>query len=245
MSEYRLFAFDLDGTLTQHRCQLEAENRHLLDRIRTFADVVIVGGNRVQAILEQTDRYPADILGNYGMECAYYDRQAGVHRPQHPVSVPVDAEQAARQIRRFREWTGMTDYTGDSYILHPSGIITIPMLGLEASLEEKLRFDPLRTQRQIWLPVLQEFFPERDVLISGTTSFDLVPRPYSKLYALTTYCSQRAIALKKVLFFGDDWRPGGNDESVYRSGIAFVPVPHYTRLTAAFEHALADTGILN
>ncbi len=64
----KLICFDVDGTLTQYKTPLEAENRALLDKLSKIYKLVLVGAGSCKRIFEQTNAYPIDIIGNYGME---------------------------------------------------------------------------------------------------------------------------------------------------------------------------------
>ena len=55
----------------------------------------------------------------------------------------------------------------------------------------------------------------------------MAPRPYNKFYALDKYCKQRGILREEVVYVGDDYGQGGNDESVYLSDINFIKVDNY------------------
>ena len=72
-------------------------------------------------------------------------------------------------------------------------------------------------------------FPEFNVFVGGSSSFDLAPKPYDKRYALERYCAAHGIALSEAAFCGDDYGPGGNDECVYRAGVRFFKVDDYRR----------------
>ena len=58
----------------------------------------------------------------------------------------------------------------------------------------------------------------------------MAPAPRDKAYALSEYCREKGIAHEEVVYVGDDYGPGGNDESVYLSDFGFVKVDDYTRL---------------
>ena len=49
----------------------------------------------------------------------------------------------------------------------------------------------------------------------------------SWLWAPTDYCRAHGYLPEEVLFVGDDYGMGGNDESVYRSEIDFVEIDDY------------------
>ena len=64
--------FDLDGTLTQHRSPLTAENRAELERLDKKYKLIMVGAGGARRIYDQMGAYPIDIIGNYGMQYARY-----------------------------------------------------------------------------------------------------------------------------------------------------------------------------
>lgn len=55
----------------------------------------------------------------------------------------------------------------------------------------------------------------------------MAPKPYDKYYALDLYCKENNITYENVVFVGDDYGIGGNDESVYKSDIAFLCIDNY------------------
>ena len=110
---------------------------------------------------------------------------------------------------------------------HDSGVVTIALLGTKADLADKLAFDPDRSRRRAVYGEVKALFPDYKVFVGGSSSFDIVPRPYDKLYALERYCARHGFAREEVVFFGDDYLEGGNDRQVYESDIAFVPVDDY------------------
>ena len=65
---YRLIAFDLDGTLTQHKTKLAQPNLGVLDTLRAKYKLLMVGAGMCSRIFNQMNGYPIDIIGNYGMQ---------------------------------------------------------------------------------------------------------------------------------------------------------------------------------
>ena len=124
---------------------------------------------------------------------------------------------------------------------HPSGAVTIPLLGTKALLPDKLAFDPDRKKRRAFYADVCALFPELNVFVGGSSSFDMVPRPYDKRYALGLYCETHGLSPADVLYVGDDYGPGGNDESVYRSDIPFLTIDDYRETPRKLREALAET----
>lgn len=52
-------------------------------------------------------------------------------------------------------------------------------------------------------------------------------RPHDKRYALAEYCKKNGFSHDEVLFIGDDYGEGGNDESVYLSDFNFLTIDDY------------------
>ncbi len=55
----------------------------------------------------------------------------------------------------------------------------------------------------------------------------MAPRPYNKYYALDKYCKENDISHDEVVYVGDDYGLGGNDEPIYLSDINFIKVDNY------------------
>ena len=75
INKIKLIAFDLDGTLTQHKTPLSPEHREVLDNLSKKYKLLMVGAGMCNRIFEQMGHYPIDIIGNYGLEFAEYDHE--------------------------------------------------------------------------------------------------------------------------------------------------------------------------
>ena len=75
MDKIKLIAFDLDGTLTQHKTKLSQEHREILFKLKEKYTLVMVGAGQVRRIFDQMDQFPIDIIGNYGMQYARYNEE--------------------------------------------------------------------------------------------------------------------------------------------------------------------------
>ena len=73
MKDIKLIAFDLDGTLTQHKTPLCSEYREILFKLKEKYMLVMVGAGQAQRIFEQMQKFPIDVIGNYGMQYARYN----------------------------------------------------------------------------------------------------------------------------------------------------------------------------
>ena len=235
MDQIKLVAFDLDGTLTQHKEPLGEENRRVLDALAQRYRLVMVGAGQAGRIFRQMGGYPMDIIGNYGLQYARYDVQSGELQMVRDLQLPCDRESVERRIAVLRQRFGYEDFAGESVEYHPSGCVTFPVLGTKAQQADKLAFDPERTKRRAVYDLVVQAFPEYHVFVGGSSSFDMAPQPYNKYHALDEYCRQLGITHDQVVYMGDDYGQGGNDESVYLSDIPFITVDDYRTLPQRAE----------
>ncbi len=226
----KLIAFDLDGTLTQHKTKLSDKNRAVLDRLGEKYSLLMVGAGQCARIFNQLGKYPIDVIGNYGLQYARYNSDSGEIDIVKDLTFPCDRESVEKRVTMLREKYGFTEYAGENVEFHPSGCVTFPILGTAAKAEDKLAFDPDRAKRRKIYDEVCEVFNEYVVFVGGSSSFDMAPKPYNKYYALDLYCKEKGLSHDEVVFVGDDYGMGGNDESVYVSDFGFVCVDDYQRL---------------
>ena len=234
----KLIAFDLDGTLTQHKTKLDDRNRSVLDRLSEKYTLLMVGAGQCMRIFNQMDGYPIDIIGNYGLQFARYDKITASPIIERDETFPYDRESVEKRVTMLRKKYGYTEYAGENVEFHPSGCVTFPLLGTKAAQEDKLSFDPDRTKRRKIYADVCDVFSEYIVFVGGSSSFDMAPKPYNKYYALDIYCKEKGIAHSEAVFVGDDYGMGGNDESVYKSDFGFICVDDYTKLENYLEKLL-------
>lgn len=223
----KVIAFDLDGTLTQHKQPMDPQTRQMLDRLGREYQLLMVGAGQVGRIFRQMEGYPIDIIGNYGLQYATYNADTKEMDLQRDESFSCDRASVEQRAMEIRERYGYTKYAGESVEFHPSGCVTLALLGTRAVQADKLAFDPDRRKRRLFYKEVTERFPDYNVFIGGSSSFDMAPKPYDKYYALDLYCREHGLKHEEVLFVGDDYGQGGNDESVYLSDFPFLCIDDY------------------
>ena len=223
----KIIAMDLDGTLTQHKEKLSAEHREVLDKLSQKYKLLMVGAGQVGRIFNQMEQFPIDILGNYGLQYAEYRPETGQIEIVENLTFPCDRESVEKRVTMLREKYGFTQFAGENVEFHASGCVTFPVLGTKAKQEDKLAFDPDRSKRRAIYEDVKQVFSDYVVFVGGSSSFDMAPAPYNKAYALAKYCESRGIAHDEVVYVGDDYGPGGNDESVYLSDFNYLTIDDY------------------
>lgn len=66
--------------------------------------------------------------------------------------------------------------------------------------------------------------------MGGSSSFDMAPMGYDKATALDRYCKEYGFTHEQVVYVGDDYGLGGNDESVFLSDFNFIKIDDYKTL---------------
>ena len=223
----KLIAMDLDGTLTQHKQPLEPAHHEALVALSKKYKLLMAGAGQVMRVFNQLGQFPVDIIGNYGLQYGKYNAETKTIDILCDDSFPVNREEAERRVTMLREKYGYTDFTGDNVEYHPSGCLTFPLLGTKANPADKLAFDPDRKKRRAFYQDVVETFHDYNVFVGGSSSFDMSPKPYNKYYALDLYCKEMGLKHENVLYIGDDYGLGGNDESVYLSDFPYLTIDDY------------------
>ena len=237
-NKIKLIAFDLDGTLTQHKTPLSAEHREILTQLSKKYKLLMAGAGMCMRIFNQLEKFPIDILGNYGLQFGEYNETTGELEIKENLTFPCDRESVEKRVTMLREKYGFTEFAGDNVEYHASGCVTFPVLGTKAKQEDKLAFDPDRSKRRAIYEDVKQVFSDYVVFVGGSSSFDMAPAPYNKAYALAKYCEARGIAHDEVVYVGDDYGPGGNDESVYLSDFNYITIDDYRDFPKVVAHLL-------
>lgn len=223
----KIIAMDLDGTLTQHKQPLDEVHRKALKKLSSKYKLLMVGAGQVMRIFNQLEHFPIDIIGNYGLQYGTYNENTGSMDIVRDLQFPIDKDSIEERVTNLREKFGYTDYAGDNVEFHPSGCITFPLLGTKANSEDKLSFDPDRVKRRKIYDEVVSAFSEYTVFVGGSSSFDMAPMPYNKYYALDIYCKENDLKHENIVYIGDDYGLGGNDESVYISDFPYFTIDDY------------------
>lgn len=225
----KLLAFDLDGTLTQHKTQIDDKNMETLVKLSEKYKLLMIGAGVCERIFKQLREFPIDIIGNYGMQYAKYNSETKkLDLIRNDGKECEDKQPIEEKAWYIRNKYGFTEFAGNNMEYHPSGCLTLPLLGTKALQADKLAFDPDRKKRRAFYDEVCEIFSDYNVFVGGSSSFDMAPKPFNKYYALDLYCRENGLAHSEAAYVGDDYGLGGNDESIFKSDFKFVCIDDYT-----------------
>lgn len=226
-AKIKVMAFDLDGTLSQHKTPFPQANKDALSALNEKYKLIMLGAGKMDRIFNQIDRFPIDVIGNYGLQYAKYNHETKSLDVIFSKTFPIDVERTEKIVTELRKKYSFENFSGSNVEYHPSGCITIPLLGTQVELGDKLKFDPKKAKRRAIYKEICALFPDYNVFVAGTSSFDLAPKPYTKYYALNKWCEENGYSHDEVVFVGDDYGEGGNDESIFLSDFNFLKIDNY------------------
>lgn len=224
----KLLVFDLDGTLSNHKCPMPEANRKLLDELGKRYHIIMCGAGNAPRIFKQMEQYPIEIVANYGMQHTKVVDGELVFTKE--VVCEVDKDFFREKTAYLREKYGYTEFYGEPIEFHKSGMVTIGLLGTEAPKELKIAFDPDRAKRRVMYPEVMEIFKDYTVYIGGSSSFDIVGKQYNKYDATMEYARMHGYTKEQVLFLGDDMGDGGGDSHIRLGGIDYLHILDYTKI---------------
>ena len=97
----KIIAMDLDGTLTQHKEKLSVEHKEILDRLAKRYKLLMVGAGQVGRIFNQMNKYPIDIIGNYGLQYATYNSKSGSMDIKRDLVFPTDKDSIEEKVENL------------------------------------------------------------------------------------------------------------------------------------------------
>lgn len=196
----------------------------------------MVGAGNCPRIYEQMCGYPIDILGNYGMqESRIIDGKFEIVRQD---TTEPDREYFVRMCSYLRHKYGYEEFRGEGIEFHASGMVTFPLIGTKALIEDKIAFDPTRAKRRKMYAEVLELFSDYTVFIGGTSSFDFSAKRYNKYDAILTYAEANGYTKDEVLYIGDDFEDGGGDSHVRIGGLDYIQITDYRKFGEAVASLL-------
>jgi hypothetical protein len=102
--------------------------------------------------------------------------------------------------------------------------VTFSALGQMAPKELKKKWNPDYKKRLKIKKALENYIPEFQINIRGTTSIDITKKGIDKVYAINQIEKHLNILKEEMLFVGDAIFPGGNDYPVKQVGIDCIEV---------------------
>lgn len=220
--------FDLDDTLAMSFQPPTPDMLTRLQKLLALMPVAIVsaaGFPRIQRdfldiIADSPHIHRFYIFPNSSAECFRY--QEGAWRLEYDfLLTSTERENIVLALKEAIKETGILEEHPkyEPRIIDRDVQIAYAALGLDASEEDKIAWDPDQSKRIKLKRAIEQRIPEFEVLVGGKTTVDITRKGITKAYGVKWLAEHLNIPIGEMLYVGDALYPGGNDAVVIPTGI--------------------------
>jgi phosphomannomutase len=235
ISQKKIIIFDLDGTLTKSKSDLDQEMASLICELLRLRYVAVTSGCSFQQFETQfLSRLPGNsklcnllLFPTCSASGYYYDRKRGCFYQAYTNHLSV--RDVKKILRSFQTVFAETKYVHPAKTYGPvfenrGSQLTFSALGQKAPLRFKRKWDPNQQKRLRLRKLLRTLLPDFEVSIGGTTSIDVTRKGVDKTLCVKKLKERLRVARKGMLFVGDALFRGGNDYIMKSTGIKCISV---------------------
>lgn len=224
---YKLYAFDLDDTLAESKCQISNEMADALNALLTKHSVCIITGGTIDQIMKQvvSKIHPSlfkrlHLMPTCGTTYIRLMNNEWTTLYSRKLS-DEDIELAMRTLEGGAKSLGLWEENPYGDIIENRGSqITFSALGQQAPAELKKTWDPTGKKKNLLRNYVAQLLPELEVRSGGSTSVDVTMKGIDKSYGIESLLNLTRVSKEEILFIGDRLDEGGNDHPVISTGVA-------------------------
>ena len=242
----RLIVFDLDGTLAESKSSLDTEMSALLhDLLGIIKVAVISGGDWPQFEKQLLSNLPHDeCLENLSLlpTCGtkFYQYSKDWEKLYSEDFTSDERKKIISSLNKAIDKTGFkVEKVWGETIEDRGSQITFSVLGQQAPIEEKKKWDPDFAKRKKIKAILDKDIPEFSVRLGGTTSVDVTKPGIDKAYGIEKLRDTLGISIQEMIFIGDALFPEGNDYPAKEAGVVSIRVKNPTESKRVIETIIA------
>lgn len=200
-----VFAFDVDGTLTDSRQTIDPEFATQFKKFISQNRVFLVTGSDYPKTLEQVGEEILNSVEAVYCCCGNTEYRQGILVNQNDFELNLEMKWYFEELlakSNFEPKTG-------NHIEERIGMVNFSILGRNATLEERKKYvewDKLTNEREELKNRIDSRYLHIDVTMGGETGLDIYPKGKDK--------SQVADLIPPFIYFGDRTELGGNDHSI-------------------------------
>jgi phosphomannomutase len=209
--------FDVDGTLTPARKEVDPKMVAFLAELRTEITIGFVGGSDLK---KQQEQLGPDVLGMFDYcfsENGLTAFKDGELIGQQSFSKYLGEETLTRVLNWTLHYlsTIKIPVKRGTFIEFRAGMLNISPIGRNCSQQERDAFEKFDTEagiRKAMVAAMKAEFADLNLTysIGGQISFDVFPNGWDK-----TFCLQYVTGFDAIHFFGDKTFEGGNDFEIF------------------------------
>ncbi len=233
LTSKKLLVFDLDGTLTKSKFNLDHQMASLLCRLLEKRTVAVVGGGNYKQFksqfldflkcpnekLQKLVVLPTSGAALYRYKRGWRPLYKHSLSPKEKNKILAAFEKALRDIKYVRP----TKIYG-TMIDDRQSQMTFSALGQKAPLAKKEWWHKKQDVRQVLRVALKKYLPQFEIRLGGLTSIDITKKGIDKAYGVAQIMKISRRRKADLLYIGDALFKGGNDYVVKKTGIATLAV---------------------
>jgi phosphomannomutase len=230
----KVIAFDLDGTLTESKSNLDKEMASLLCVLLQKRKIAVMGGgNREQFQKQFFDFLPCAktqlenlfMLPTSGASFFRFQKNDWQKVYQHHLSQNEKTKILDAFERTFKEIGYAKPRKAYGKIIEDrESQITFSALGQKAPLAKKEKWNKEIDLRRKLKKTLEKYLPKFEVRLGGLTSIDITKKGMDKAFGIQEIMKALSVSKKDIVYIGDSLYEGGNDVAVLRTGIDIIQV---------------------
>jgi len=230
----KLIVFDLDGTLTESKSNLDEEMATILCNLLEEWKVAVIGGGARKQFQKQFLAYlrcpkmrlenlfilPTSGASFFRFQKNNWKRVYQYHLSQkEKTKIYIAFKKAFKEIGYVKP-----KKTYGKIIEDRESQITFSALGQKAPLAQKEEWNQKNDVRRRLKKTLEKYLPGFEVRLGGLTSIDITKKGLNKAFGVKEIIKSLSLSKKDVVYIGDALYKGGNDAAVLKVGIDTIQV---------------------
>ncbi|MCL5016220.1 MAG: HAD-IIB family hydrolase [Patescibacteria group bacterium] len=247
--------FDLDGTLTLSKCDLDEEMAGILHKLLDKKTISVIGGGGfpqfktqfLDKLKKASKKSFRNLYAQPTSGAEMYKLSKGKWGAVYKNNLP--ASEKKKILSSFSKVLKDVKYIRPKktygVVLEDRGSqITFSPLGQKAPLEEKNKWKEMENGlRQRIKKALEKYLPEFEVRIGGGTSIDITQKGIDKAYGIHQLSKILKVPVDKMAYVGDALFEGGNDYAAVKTGIDTVAVENAEDTKYLIRQILKDLSL--
>ena len=223
---HKLYAFDLDDTLAESKCEISNEMAEALNALLLKHSVCIITGGTLDQIMKQViskiDQAlfkRLHLMPTCGTTYVRLIRNEWTTLYSRKLS-EAEAELAIDTLESGAKSLGLWEENPYGNIIENRGSqITFSALGQQAPAELKKEWDPTGKKKNQLRDYVAQLLPQLEVRSGGSTSVDVTMKGIDKSYGIQSLIDLTRLSKEDIVFIGDRLDEGGNDYPVISTGV--------------------------
>jgi len=238
----KVIIFDLDGTLTESKSNLDYEMSKLLCELLNYKKVAIIGGGKYEQFKNQFLKYfkcdvkkiknlflfPTNATAFYKFKNNKWNKIYEFELKRSEVQKIFDAfnETFKKFNYKYPEKTygPVIENRGTQITFSALGQEVVSRLGNQGLKLKENWLKKNKKLRERMAKYLQKILPEFEIRVGGLTSIDITKKGIDKAYGIRQISKNLKTPIKDMVFVGDALFPRGNDYAAKKTGILCIQV---------------------